>query len=59
MLIVYGAGSGYDQDIILLKVFLDDDLHVIDPLRFGFLCTPRPKNGSPAIQANVYVVFGN
>jgi 2-hydroxy-6-oxonona-2,4-dienedioate hydrolase len=59
VLVVHGAGGGYDQGVIISRVFLDEnDFHVIAPSRFGFLHTPVPggdnKNSSFAAQADVY-----
>ncbi len=51
LLVIHGAGGGYDQGIILSKVLVPNDSHVIAPSRFGFLRTPVPKSdASPAAQ---------
>ncbi|KCZ71099.1 putative hydrolase or acyltransferase of alpha/beta superfamily [Candidatus Methanoperedens nitroreducens] len=54
VLVVHGAGGGYDQGVILSKVLLNDDFRVIAPSRFGFLRTPLPDNASFAAQADVF-----
>ena len=55
VLVVHGAGGGYDQGLILSQIFLDADFRVISPSRFGFLRTPLPANASPAAQADAYI----
>jgi 2-hydroxy-6-oxonona-2,4-dienedioate hydrolase len=45
VLVVHGAGGGYDQGILLSQIFFGDDsdqFRVIAPSRFGFLNTPLP-----------------
>ncbi len=63
VLVVHGAGGGYDQGILLSQIFLGDDsdqFRVIAPSRFGFLNTPLPDNddsnqkSSFAAQADAY-----
>lgn len=55
MLVVHGAGGGYDQGIILSQMLLNDDFRVIAPSRAGFLSTPLPDHASPAAQADAFV----
>jgi pimeloyl-ACP methyl ester carboxylesterase len=55
VLVIHGAGGGYDQGLILSEIFLNDDFRVISPSRFGFLRTPLPTNASPAAQADAYI----
>jgi 2-hydroxy-6-oxonona-2,4-dienedioate hydrolase len=58
LLVIHGAGGGYNQDIILSRVLLPNDSHVIAPSRFGFLRTPVPENdASPAAQADAYAAL--
>jgi len=63
VLALHGAGGGYDQGLIISKMFLgDNDFRVIAPSRFGFLHTPLPdsegnsnqKSSSFAAQADAY-----
>lgn len=54
VLVVHGAGSGYDQGLILAQ-FVGDDFRRIAISRFGYLCTPLPANASPATMADAYV----
>ncbi|MBN1190379.1 MAG: alpha/beta hydrolase [Dehalococcoidales bacterium] len=54
VLVIHGAGGGYDQGIILARTFLGDRFRWIVPSRFGYLRTPVPANGSAAAQADAY-----
>lgn len=47
VLVVHGAGGGYDQGLILAQ-FEGDDFRRIAISRFGYLRTPLPANASPA-----------
>lgn len=55
VLVIHGAGGGYDQGLYLSEVFLGSDFSVIAPSRYGFLQTPLPINATPAAQADAYV----
>ena len=55
VLVLHGAGGGYDQGIILSSMLLNDNFRLIAPSRFGFLRTPLPNNASPAAQADALV----
>jgi 2-hydroxy-6-oxonona-2,4-dienedioate hydrolase len=55
VLVIHGAGGGYDQGLILSEVFLSGDFRVIAPSRYGFLQSPIPINATPAAQADAYV----
>ena len=49
VLVIHGAGGGFDQGILLSKVFFGNNLdqfRIIAPSRFGFLHTPLPDGGS-------------
>lgn len=59
VLVVHGAGGGYDQGIILANILLDGNSYrVIAPSRFGYLHTPVPdttnNKSSFAAQADAY-----
>jgi len=54
VLVVHGAGGGYDQGLILGKIMLNDEFRTIAPSRFGFLSTPIPADASPASQADAF-----
>jgi len=53
VLVVHGAGGGYDQGLILAQ-FEGDDFRRIAISRFGYLRTPLPANASPAAMADAY-----
>ncbi|MCX9082562.1 MAG: alpha/beta hydrolase [Candidatus Methanoperedens sp.] len=55
VLVIHGAGGGYDQGLYLSEVFLSSDFSVISPSRYGFLQTPAPINATAAAQADTYV----
>ncbi len=54
ILIVHGAGGGYDQGILLARTMVGDGFRVIAPSRFGYLRTPLPANATPAEQADAH-----
>ncbi|MCK4790965.1 MAG: hypothetical protein KAV87_44940 [Desulfobacteraceae bacterium] len=51
VLVVHGAGGGYDQGLIVAQ-FEGDDFRRIAISRFGYLRTPLPANASPAAMAD-------
>jgi len=53
VLVVHGAGGGYDQGLILAQ-FEGDNFRRIAISRFGYLRTPLPANASPAAMADAY-----
>ena len=57
VLVVHGAGGGYDQGLFISEIFLSEDFRVIAPSRYGFLRTPLPANATPAAQADAYIDF--
>jgi pimeloyl-ACP methyl ester carboxylesterase len=54
VLMVHGAGGGYDQGLILGE-FLCDGFRQIAISRFGYLRTPIPNDTSPVAMADAYV----
>ena len=61
VLVVHGAGGGYDQGLLLSKIFFGEDIdqfRLIAPSRFGFLHTPLPgsdnNSKSFAAQADAF-----
>jgi 2-hydroxy-6-oxonona-2,4-dienedioate hydrolase len=55
VLLLHGAGGGFDQGLIMAEVLLGTGFRVIAPSRFGFLNTPIPADPSPAAQADALV----
>jgi 2-hydroxy-6-oxonona-2,4-dienedioate hydrolase len=53
MLIVHGAGGGYDQGEYLARL-IGGNYRWIAPSRFGFLGSPAPTGADSAQQADVY-----
>lgn len=54
VLVVYGAGGGFDQGLDVSKVLVQSGFRVIAMSRFGYLRTPLPPDASPAAQADAY-----
>lgn len=52
VLVIHGAGGGYDQGLLLSRAFGGDNFQWIAPSRFGYLRTPLPPNASTAAQAD-------
>jgi pimeloyl-ACP methyl ester carboxylesterase len=47
VLVLHGAGGGYDQGLLLSQIFFGEDIdqfRLIAPSRFGFLHTPLPSS---------------
>lgn len=54
VLVVHGAGGGYDQGISIARAFGGEGLRWISPSRFGYLRTPLPADTSTAAQADAF-----
>jgi pimeloyl-ACP methyl ester carboxylesterase len=54
VLVVHGAGGGFDQGLWFANVRMSKEFHIIAPSRFGYLGTPLPTNASPVEQADAY-----
>ena len=54
VLVVHGAGGGYDQGSSIAKAFGGEGLRWIAPSRFGYLRTPLPADASTAAQADAF-----
>lgn len=55
VLVIHGAGGGFDQGLDLGDTFLGDGYRVIAPSRFGYLGTPLPADASPEAQADAHL----
>jgi 2-hydroxy-6-oxonona-2,4-dienedioate hydrolase len=55
VLLIHGAGGGFDQGLDLGHVFLGDGFRVIAPSRFGYLGTPLPADASAEAQADAHL----
>lgn len=54
VLVVHGAGGGFDQGLIVGAPLVQAGYKVIAVSRFGYLRTPLPPDASPAAQADAY-----
>ena len=54
VLVVHGAGGGYDQGISIAKAFGGEGFRWIVPSRFGYLRTPLPADASTTAQADAF-----
>jgi pimeloyl-ACP methyl ester carboxylesterase len=54
VLVVHGAGGGYDQGILVAHAYGGDGFSWISPSRFGYLRSPLPTNASTAAQADAF-----
>ncbi len=54
VLLLHGAGGGFDQGLWMKKVFLEDKYKFISVSRYGFLRSPIPDNASIKNQAALY-----
>lgn len=54
VLVVHGAGGGYDQGLWIARDQVGEGFRIIAPSRFGYLRTPLPHDASPAAQADAY-----
>jgi pimeloyl-ACP methyl ester carboxylesterase len=57
VLVIHGAGGGYDQGLMLGREMFGPDWDVIAPSRFGYLGTPVPADPSPAAQAEAHAAL--
>lgn len=54
VLVIHGAGGGYDQGLMLGRELFGPGFDVIAPSRFGYLETPVPDDTSPEAQADAH-----
>jgi 2-hydroxy-6-oxonona-2,4-dienedioate hydrolase len=54
LLVVHGAGGGYDQGLDIARDLARSGLRVIAMSRFGYLRTPLPADASAAAQADAH-----
>jgi 2-hydroxy-6-oxonona-2,4-dienedioate hydrolase len=54
VLVVHGAGGGFDQGLDFATPLIDSRFRVIAMSRFGYLRTPLPKDASAAAQADAH-----
>jgi 2-hydroxy-6-oxonona-2,4-dienedioate hydrolase len=54
LLVVHGAGGGYDQGLLFARLLADRGFRVTAMSRFGYLRTPLPADASPRTQADAH-----
>jgi 2-hydroxy-6-oxonona-2,4-dienedioate hydrolase len=54
VLVIHGAGGGYDQGLLIGGLMSGADFQVIAPSRFGYLNAPIPEDSSLEAQADAY-----
>jgi pimeloyl-ACP methyl ester carboxylesterase len=54
VLLLHGAGGGFDQGLWMSKVFLEDKYKFISVSRYGYLRSPIPDNATIKNQAALY-----
>jgi pimeloyl-ACP methyl ester carboxylesterase len=54
VLVIHGAGGGFDQGLEFARPLIDAGFRVIAPSRFGYLRTPLPADASPMAQADAH-----
>lgn len=57
VLVIHGAGGGYDQGLLLGREMFGSGFDVIAPSRFGYLGTPVPGDSSPSAQADAHAAL--
>ncbi|MEQ9412233.1 MAG: alpha/beta hydrolase, partial [Cyclobacteriaceae bacterium] len=57
VLLIHGAGGGYDQGLWLGEICLDNNYQFIAPSKFGYLNSALPKNSSVQMQAEVFKIL--
>lgn len=59
VLVIHGAGGGFDQGLEFARPLIDHGFRVIAPSRFGYLRTPLPADASPMAQADAHACLLN
>ncbi len=57
VLLIHGAGGGFDQGLALAAELVGEGFRIIAPSRFGYLRTPVPQDASPAAQADAHAAL--
>jgi pimeloyl-ACP methyl ester carboxylesterase len=58
VLLLHGAGGGYDQGLLIGENYVGDGHRLIAPSRFGYVRSSIPEeDGSPAAQADAYAAL--
>jgi pimeloyl-ACP methyl ester carboxylesterase len=54
VLVIHGAGGGFDQGLEFARPLIENGFKVIAPSRFGYLRTTLPADASPMTQADAH-----
>jgi pimeloyl-ACP methyl ester carboxylesterase len=54
VLVIHGAGGGFDQGRLIARAFGGDGFRWVAPSRFGYLGSPLPADASTAAQADAF-----
>lgn len=54
VLVIHGAGGGFDQGLEFARPLIENGFEVIAPSRFGYLRTPLQADASPMAQADAH-----
>jgi 2-hydroxy-6-oxonona-2,4-dienedioate hydrolase len=57
VLVIHGAGGGFDQGLEIARPLIERGFRVIAPSRFGYLRTPVPADASPMAQADAHAAL--
>jgi pimeloyl-ACP methyl ester carboxylesterase len=57
VLVLHGAGGGYDQGLLLARAFGGKGYRWIAPSRFGYLRSPKPADASATAQADIIIAM--
>lgn len=57
VLVIHGAGGGFDQGLDIGEKLVRNGFRVIAPSRFGYLRTPLPQDASAAAQADAHAAL--
>jgi pimeloyl-ACP methyl ester carboxylesterase len=58
VLVAHGILGGYDAGLLYARLNrLDEDFHVVAPVRFGYLGSAMPPDPSPALQADAFAAL--
>lgn len=55
ILVIHGAGGGFDQGLLIADTFVGDGFDMITPSRFGYLASALPSDASTAAQADAFI----
>ncbi len=57
VLLIHGAGGGFDQGLWLGRICLDGEYQLIAPSKFGYLNSAKPEEYSAKLQAEQYQIL--